>query len=403
MIVKRKIRRSRIEENDKCLFFFWVGFFVCLMLYQEINAQNLIPNPDFDHVFIYYQQGRKVQPRNWQSLNEEFPLFTHQALRNGEAFRQAPGANQSGYGVFFMHIGRINDGVFVSLVDSLKKGQRYSIRLRVRPHNIPDLSVSSDVIIGEKGEETWMSRLVANQRLMSFMIRLHEQVPGCLQLCNDSILIIDFPEGLNADHPHWVEIGTEYIATGKEKYISIGLCINDDYFDIIRKYKADTLSKANWHTRYLLSGVTMESIVLPVEKPLLFIHSLGGEPKKTNNAVLQGKFILQKITFGFDCFALNEESRDELRSLADWLIKNPLYHLTITGHADATGMPDYNQVLSENRAREVYNFLVENGVAQKRLAWKGKGDTEPLGEYYMSKNNSSHRRVEFNLHKAGNE
>lgn len=376
-----------------------LGVCLCFLLFQKLTAQNLIPNPDFGHVIVWHDQGRKVQPGNWHSLNEKFPLFTHQTRRASGAYPPEPGVAQGGYGVFFMHIGHVNDGIYTALKDSLVEGQMYRIRLRVKTHDVPDLSASLEVVIGEKGDTAYLSRLVANQSLLSFIVRLHNHTPACLIHSNDSVMLVDFPNGLKAEHPHWIEIGTEYKAAGKEKYISIGLCFNDDYFEVLREYKSDTISEDNWHTRYLLSNVVMEPIMFPDERNLHFIHLLDDEPTELENVKLPEFFLLDNLTFKFDCYDLNEGSQNELRYLANWLLENPLYYMTITGHTDTTGTSAYNQVLSENRARAVYDFLVENGVVQNRLNWKGEGETVPLSSDYLKKNNGVHRRVEFTLFK----
>jgi outer membrane protein OmpA-like peptidoglycan-associated protein len=52
---------------------------------------------------------------------------------------------------------------------------------------------------------------------------------------------------------------------------------------------------------------------------------------------------------------------------------------TIVGHADAdTGTPQYNQTLSEERAKCVYDYLISQGVSKDRLSWKGVGSSDSV-------------------------
>jgi outer membrane protein OmpA-like peptidoglycan-associated protein len=58
---------------------------------------------------------------------------------------------------------------------------------------------------------------------------------------------------------------------------------------------------------------------------------------------------------------------------------------TIVGHADAkTGSPAYNQTLSEERAKAVYDYLVSHGIESSRLTWKGVGSTDSIFPVYFT-------------------
>ena len=67
-----------------------------------------------------------------------------------------------------------------------------------------------------------------------------------------------------------------------------------------------------------------------------------------------------------------------LSQLAAELKARNVLKLRITGHADRVGEPDKNQLLSEQRAEAVKNFLVQAGVAAERLSTVGYGDTHLL-------------------------
>ena len=66
-----------------------------------------------------------------------------------------------------------------------------------------------------------------------------------------------------------------------------------------------------------------------------------------------------------------------LSQLAAELKARPGLQLRIAGHADKVGEPDKNQILSEQRAEAVRNFLVQAGIAAERLSTVGYGDTRP--------------------------
>lgn len=64
----------------------------------------------------------------------------------------------------------------------------------------------------------------------------------------------------------------------------------------------------------------------------------------------------------------------------------------VVGHADRTGDAAKNQVLSENRAKAVADYLVNNGVDSSKLTYKGVGSSEPVTDgCYNVKNRTALR------------
>ena len=82
-------------------------------------------------------------------------------------------------------------------------------------------------------------------------------------------------------------------------------------------------------------------------------------------------------------------SKDSLLFVLNLLEENPGLILELSSHTDPRGGNIYNQVLSENRAKACYKFLVEEkGVDPRRIVPVGKGEMEPRtmylkdGKYY---------------------
>ncbi|MDR0802399.1 OmpA family protein [Fluviicola sp.] len=75
-------------------------------------------------------------------------------------------------------------------------------------------------------------------------------------------------------------------------------------------------------------------------------------------------------------------SKDSLLFVYDLLVENPGLVLELSSHTDPRGNDVYNQVLSENRAKACYKFLVEEkGVDPRRIVPVGKGEREPRTVY----------------------
>lgn len=90
------------------------------------------------------------------------------------------------------------------------------------------------------------------------------------------------------------------------------------------------------------------------------------------------KLILQNILFDYNKARLRGSSESELMKLADFLKENDDISITVSGHTDAKGDPDYNMRLSRARAEAVVSFLVSKGVRASRLKAEGFGQTRPI-------------------------
>jgi outer membrane protein OmpA-like peptidoglycan-associated protein len=109
------------------------------------------------------------------------------------------------------------------------------------------------------------------------------------------------------------------------------------------------------------------------------------------------KVVLKNIFFGFDSYILEKESATELNVVIDFLTQNNKLKIEISGHTDNIGLPKYNQVLSENRAKAVVDFLVENGIARSRLSFKGYGDLLPAKSNETEEGRAENRRTELKI------
>ncbi|MBL7843652.1 MAG: OmpA family protein [Cyclobacteriaceae bacterium] len=107
--------------------------------------------------------------------------------------------------------------------------------------------------------------------------------------------------------------------------------------------------------------------------------------------------VLNNIFFDTDKYDLKEKSITELQKIIQFLNENPQIRIEIGGHTDNTGSPAYNLQLSEKRALAVYNYLLENGIEQNQLRWKGYGQSRPLDSNDSEKGRAINRRIVFQI------
>lgn len=107
--------------------------------------------------------------------------------------------------------------------------------------------------------------------------------------------------------------------------------------------------------------------------------------------------VLNNIFFETDKYELQQKSLTELQKVVRFLEENPVVSIQITGHTDNTGNAAYNQQLSEKRAQAVYNYLIAEGISDKRLSWKGFGQGRPKASNDTEEGRQLNRRIEFSI------
>jgi outer membrane protein OmpA-like peptidoglycan-associated protein len=118
---------------------------------------------------------------------------------------------------------------------------------------------------------------------------------------------------------------------------------------------------------------------------------------KLISAAPGAKVILKNIFFESGKFDLRPESTLELQRLVKLMRENPGIKIEISGHTDNTGDASANQVLSENRAKQVMSYLVSNGIDKSRLTAKGYGSSAPIAPNETEENRKLNRRTEFKI------
>lgn len=108
--------------------------------------------------------------------------------------------------------------------------------------------------------------------------------------------------------------------------------------------------------------------------------------------------ILENVKFGpgktsFSAPGSNEDVKNLLLSLQ----KNPQMVIEISGHTDKSGDESKNKLLSKQRAKFIYDFLIENGIASERLSYKGVGSSKPAYSNKTKDGRAANRRIEIKI------
>jgi outer membrane protein OmpA-like peptidoglycan-associated protein len=101
------------------------------------------------------------------------------------------------------------------------------------------------------------------------------------------------------------------------------------------------------------------------------------------------------ILFDFDSAKIRPDAERTLTEVSQVINAYAGRPVRVDGHTDSIASDDYNQKLSEQRARSVTAWLASNGVESARLQPNGLGETKPVASNDTSEGRQLNRRVEI--------
>ena len=196
----------------------------------------------------------------------------------------------------------------------------------------------------------------------------------------------------------WFKISGKYLADGGEKYLTIGNFSPNVKKDMIRM---NVFKLGFKEAYYFVDDISLVKAKEAVEKVKVEIV---GSFNLEQDSVLEvkkdikvgEKIALKNIFFENARYYLLPESYAELNKLAQYLLRNPQMEVQINGHSDNVGSKNKNQKISEQRAREVFEYLIKKGV-QNKMYFKGYGSLLPIASNDTDSDRAKNRRVEFEI------
>lgn len=173
-----------------------------------------------------------------------------------------------------------------------------------------------------------------------------------------------------------------------------------------REYQGLTDSTGRFSIR-LPSGDKYEIFILGFKDStsynVLDIPALTGNayyknPFKIDIQFLPAKsFVLEDCNFETGKADLLPEAFPVLDELVAYLVRKEDERIEIQGHTDNVGTAKSNQVLSENRANTVRNYLIGKGIDPNRLTAKGYGFSVPVADNKTAEGRAQNRRTEIKI------
>jgi len=111
----------------------------------------------------------------------------------------------------------------------------------------------------------------------------------------------------------------------------------------------------------------------------------------------QGRsFDLSDIYFETSSYQISSIAENVLFEFTVYLKSNNI-EIEINGFTDNIGESITNQVLSENRAKAVYDFLIASDIDKERISYNGYGEQFPRLNNTSISNRAQNRRTEFRI------
>lgn len=135
------------------------------------------------------------------------------------------------------------------------------------------------------------------------------------------------------------------------------------------------------------------SFVLPVDKRPAAVRYI--EPLTAEAPLMRpgDTLTLRNVFFETAKADLVETSIAELDRLAELLLDFTDIFIEIGGHTDSIGSEQSNQLLSEQRAKAVHDYLVGRGVDARRLSYRGYGESLPVAPNATPEGRARNRRT----------
>jgi len=345
-----------LQKNKNMKYIF---FFLILFSFINLNAQNLVMNPSFEDTY-YYKSGNKTLKfcSNWDFVKVFVDYYYKDGQENHSCYLNLSGVQEprTGDGFLVMHLvdrdAKETGGLAVGeLVEPLKAGKCYYAEAYL---SCADKSVNYTSNFEFIFSDTTFNSTQRNKYFQMLTPAVSNSLDNFIK-----------------DKINWVKVSGVFKAEGGEQFILIGN--TQKYATTINNDKSD------YTCIYYIDDVSV------VELPFC----------PEDEFSVDSLMVFDNLNFETGKSVILENSYDELDKFVSYLTLFEEFNVEISGHTDNVGTSEFNQQLSENRAKAVCDYLTSKGIASERLLSTGFGDTKPIADNSTDEGKAQNRRVEF--------
>ena len=138
------------------------------------------------------------------------------------------------------------------------------------------------------------------------------------------------------------------------------------------------------------------------EDPVVYTKPTKKIMNLDRNKIKKGQTIeIQNLYFKADMAQINQESYEVLDEVYDFLKSNSDIVIEIGGHTNGTPSHEYCDRLSTDRAKVVADYLLDKGIPQDRLQYKGYGKRRAIASNLTKEGRKKNQRVEIKILSIG--
>jgi len=385
----------------------WITLAAALLILTAVKAQDrprLTPNMVFNPSFEEYREcPRKIDALGTLTIVDAW----YQPTAGSADYYNVCGSRDCGVpknklGIQDAHLGNGYCGIYCSKTDyreylqtelrePLRSGEMYRVSLYV---SLSEYSSGAVATIGALFTENRVGDTVRSVLMDKSVRQLAPGVSQTIASYFEPQVVNDYDRVL-ADTKEWMQVSGVFTAKGGERFMTIGNFYPASHSNAV---DLDSLTYLLPGAYYYIDDVSVVCLGCAADSAVL-----SKEPDSTVVAMVAdtfqvgATFVLHNIFFDYDKATILQQSYSELQSLLGILRSHPNMKIEIDGHTDGHGSVDYNQRLSENRAKAVVDFLISKGIDPKRLQYKGFGKTKPIDTNTTEEGRARNRRVEFKV------
>ena len=128
------------------------------------------------------------------------------------------------------------------------------------------------------------------------------------------------------------------------------------------------------------------------EEELLYLKSIN-----SSSITIGNSYILDNFSFASGKSNIADSNNIDLIALVGFMNNNPKIYIEIGGYTDNSGIKENNDTISQLRAQSVYNYLLNNEIAEERLTHVGYGEKRPISPNHQKWGRDKNRRIEIKI------
>lgn len=316
-----------------------------------LGQQNLVPNPSFEnikyapHNFTMSGMDFTTNMAHWSSPTNGSPDIVTPEFRPKNIYLNGPYA-KTGKVMAGLSTSRANYAEYIraKLIEKVKKDHTYKVEF------------SYLLLANEKAKPVYNNP--------NFGITFYQG-----QQFNISKYLGAEPQVAPSDTAHcqpntWKTVSASFTADQDYSHICIGQFQPEGDAGLFSYLLIDDVSIVQTNTPKLEAGATV---------------------------------VLENVNFKSGTAILESNSFTALNELYQILQNNNVIKIAIHGHTDDVGNEEQNLKLSEQRAKAVYDYLIQKGISNQRLKFQGFGEEFPIANNKDSSGRKKNRRVEFKV------